>query len=101
MQPAIFEDIAQEAINLCKISLVTASETLKSRNPPHSVLDGNLFLVRHLLILKEIANASLGQWEGESGRTGGSTVGAGKSGRPFLSSILRVFSVLHLQTRSR
>ncbi|TFK66890.1 Sec34-domain-containing protein [Pluteus cervinus] len=57
VKPAIFEDIAQEAINLCKASLVTASETLRSKNPPHTVLDGHLFLVRHLLILKEIASS--------------------------------------------
>lgn len=28
---------------------------LKLRNPPKSTLDANLFLARHLLILKEIA----------------------------------------------
>ena len=53
-QPAIFDDIAQAAVNLCKQSLVSASDSLKSKNPPSSVLDGQLFLVRHLLILKEM-----------------------------------------------
>ncbi|KIP09466.1 hypothetical protein PHLGIDRAFT_67633 [Phlebiopsis gigantea 11061_1 CR5-6] len=54
VKPAIFDDIAQEAVNLCRQSLVNAADALKSRNPPSSVLDGQLFLVRHILILKEI-----------------------------------------------
>ena len=65
-QPAIFEDIAQEAINICKQSLVSAADTIKglktsvSSQGPGSAyttsktLDGELFLVRHLLILKEM-----------------------------------------------
>ena len=39
---------------MCRQSLVNAADTLKSKNPPSSVLDGQLFLVRHILILKEI-----------------------------------------------
>ncbi|PSS38005.1 hypothetical protein PHLCEN_2v145 [Hermanssonia centrifuga] len=54
VKPGIFDDIAQEAVNLCRQSLVAASDVLKSKNPPSSVLDGQLFLVRHLLILKEM-----------------------------------------------
>lgn len=65
-QPAIFEDIAQEAVNLCRQSLVSASELIKgikvaplsapgaSTNSGSKKLDGGLFLVRHLLILKEM-----------------------------------------------
>lgn len=65
-QPAIFEDIAQEAINLCKQSLVSAADTIKgvktnivsqgqgTSYATSSTLDGELFLVRHLLILKEV-----------------------------------------------
>lgn len=53
-KPAIFDDIAQEAVNLCRQTLVSAAENVKSRNPPSSFLDGQLFLVRHLLILKEM-----------------------------------------------
>ena len=41
-------------MNLCRQSLVNAADTLKSKSPPVSVLDGQLFLVRHVLILKEI-----------------------------------------------
>ncbi|KAF9241866.1 Sec34-like family-domain-containing protein [Melanogaster broomeanus] len=55
-QPAIFEDIAQEAVSLCRQSLVSSSTILGQRNSPVSTLDGELFLVRHLLILKEVAN---------------------------------------------
>jgi hypothetical protein len=56
VKPAIFEDIAQEAINLCRLALVAASENIARTRPPSSVLDGHLFLVRHLLILKEMTN---------------------------------------------
>jgi len=52
VQPAIFEDMAHEAISLCCQSLVTASELLAPRT---STSDAHLFLVRHLLVLKEIA----------------------------------------------
>ena len=56
VQPAIFEDIAQEAINICKQSLVSAAETIKgTKTNTNKTLDGELFLVRHLLILKEMA----------------------------------------------
>ena len=55
MQPAIFNDIAQEAVNLCRQSLVTAADNLKSSNKA-SVIDAQLFLVRHLLILKEMTS---------------------------------------------
>ena len=55
-QPAIFEDIAQEAVSLCRQSLVSSGTIIGQRNAPASTLDGELFLVRHLLILKEVAN---------------------------------------------
>jgi len=35
---------------------VAASENIALRNPPSSALDGHLFLVRHLLILKEMTH---------------------------------------------
>jgi len=55
MQPAIFEDIAHEAVSLCRQSLVTSSNLVGQRSST-ATLDGQLFLVRHLLILKEVAN---------------------------------------------
>jgi len=66
VKPAIFEDIAQEAINICRQSLVSAADTMKGVKPnvisqgqglsyaTGKTLDGELFLVRHLLILKEV-----------------------------------------------
>jgi len=57
-QPAIFEDLAQEAINLCRQTLVSAAEMVKAQNASSSVLDGHLFLVRHLLILKEMTRTN-------------------------------------------
>jgi hypothetical protein len=61
-QPAIFEDIAQEAVSLCKQSLVAAADMIKARSPSTNHLDSQLFLVRHLLILKEITqNLDLAQ----------------------------------------
>ncbi|KAJ7057953.1 Sec34-like family-domain-containing protein [Mycena amicta] len=71
VNPAIFEDIAQEAVTLCRQSLVLAADMIKQRPtaindskpaapplPPllSNTLDGDLFLVRHLLILKEITH---------------------------------------------
>ncbi|KAI0029372.1 Sec34-like family-domain-containing protein [Vararia minispora EC-137] len=47
VQPAIFDDLAQESVTLCRQSLLAAASTLRG-------LDGALFLVRHLLILKEL-----------------------------------------------
>ena len=46
----MFEDLAQEAVSICKQSLAIASENVSMN---HSKLDGQLFLIKHLLILKE------------------------------------------------
>ncbi|KAJ3830003.1 Sec34-like family-domain-containing protein [Lentinula raphanica] len=75
VNPAIFEDIAEEAIVLCQASLVAASENIVNSLPPSlnrpssspepenstsesvarsTLLDGHLFLIRHLLILREV-----------------------------------------------
>ncbi|KAH8806892.1 Sec34-like family-domain-containing protein [Flagelloscypha sp. PMI_526] len=51
IKPAIFTDIAVEALTLCRQSLVTASLSIKLK----SSFDGDLFLVRHLLVLKDLA----------------------------------------------
>jgi hypothetical protein len=42
-------------VSLCRQSLASASEAIKLRNS-ESTLDGHLFLVRHLLILKEMTH---------------------------------------------
>ncbi|KLO14272.1 Sec34-domain-containing protein [Schizopora paradoxa] len=55
VQPSIFNDIAQESLDLCRSNLVTASSLVAARDLPNTELDGQLFLVRHLLVLKEMA----------------------------------------------
>ncbi|KAI0266947.1 Sec34-like family-domain-containing protein [Gloeopeniophorella convolvens] len=50
VQPAIFDDLAQEAVSLCRGSLLSAADALGAK----SAFDGQLFLVRHLLILKDV-----------------------------------------------
>ncbi|GAA6058792.1 hypothetical protein JCM10212_001908 [Sporobolomyces blumeae] len=72
---AIFEDFAGEAVTLCQQSLLSAATQISSRSAPRSLsdskknapglltttgpsddtaeIDGQLFLVRHLLLLKE------------------------------------------------
>ncbi|GAA5916133.1 hypothetical protein JCM5296_007314 [Sporobolomyces johnsonii] len=50
---SIFEDFAGEAVTLCRQSLLTAAAQIAARADPASQLDGQLFLVRHLLLLKE------------------------------------------------
>ena len=56
-QPAIFDDIAQESLDLCRISVVTASSLVTARDLPSTEVDGQLFLVRHLLVLKELTTS--------------------------------------------
>ncbi|CED84896.1 Subunit of cis-Golgi transport vesicle tethering complex-Sec34p [Phaffia rhodozyma] len=51
VDPAIFEDIAQEAILLCRQSLDAASVQISAKQ---GKADGALFKIRHLLILKEM-----------------------------------------------
>ncbi|KAF5357255.1 hypothetical protein D9756_006491 [Leucocoprinus leucothites] len=78
VQPAIFEDIAQEALQLCHQSLITASENIRTHKGAAGVLDGELFLLRHLLVLKEvIVDFELGGNTGRSGVAGGSALGLG------------------------
>jgi hypothetical protein len=39
---------------LCHQSLIVASENIKARRGSGGILDGELFLLRHLLVLKEV-----------------------------------------------
>ncbi|KAJ8655596.1 hypothetical protein O0I10_008684 [Lichtheimia ornata] len=50
VQTVVFEDLAQEAVSLCNESLKQAFETITTKK---SRLDGQLFMIRHLLVLKE------------------------------------------------
>ncbi|KAM0786692.1 hypothetical protein ACM66B_002137 [Microbotryomycetes sp. NB124-2] len=53
---AIFEDFAGEAVTLCRRSLSTASTQVGLRSS-NSRIDGQLFLIRHLLLLKEMVRS--------------------------------------------
>ncbi|WVR00004.1 hypothetical protein IAU59_007146 [Kwoniella sp. CBS 9459] len=56
----VFEDLAQEAIPTCRRSLSGASDLLGAKKDKQ--IDGKLFLIRHLLILKEMtAGLELGR----------------------------------------
>ncbi|KAJ3920985.1 Sec34-like family-domain-containing protein [Lentinula edodes] len=76
VNPAIFEDIAEEAIVLCQSSLVAASENIvnsasssSNRLAPLTLLDGYLFLVRHLLILREVPKVGVGTSNSVTGQS--------------------------------
>ena len=57
---AVFDDLAQEAIITCRQNLCAASSLLSSK--AHKESDAKLFLIRHLLILKEMtAGLNLGK----------------------------------------
>ncbi|KAJ3301873.1 hypothetical protein HDU76_005617 [Blyttiomyces sp. JEL0837] len=47
---AIFEDLAQEAVELCRRSMVLASDVIGKKN---TRLDGQFFLIKNLLMLRE------------------------------------------------
>ena len=48
----IFEDLAQEIVDACRISLISASNILLTKQ---TKLDGQLFLIKNLLMLREQA----------------------------------------------
>lgn len=50
----MFNDIAQEAIEFCRQSLKFAADQLIANPGVDSITHGQLFLIRHLLILKDI-----------------------------------------------
>lgn len=56
-QSEVFDDIAHEAINLCRHSLKVAADNISTKAPLDSRNDGLLFFIRHLLILKDMASA--------------------------------------------
>lgn len=79
IQPAIFNDLAQEAVSLCRASLLNAADALGAK----SAFDGQLFLVRHLLILRDIArNVDLAQKD--EPRAGGTADAYTMTGAYFL-----------------
>ncbi|KAL7410216.1 Sec34-like family-domain-containing protein [Mrakia frigida] len=78
---AIFEDVAQEAVTLCRQSLFSASEALRIKK---GEVDGALFLVRHLLILKEM----LGSVEMVRRDMGGGMLGVTEAFSALLASAL-------------
>lgn len=73
-QDSVFDDLAQEAVLTCRRSLTVASDLLATKKS--KPIDSRLFLVRHLLILKEMTGGlALGQrdrsrqWSGITGET--------------------------------
>jgi hypothetical protein len=83
MQASVFDDLAQEAVSICRQSLSKASDLLivrrardKGVSPEDGLIDARLFLVRHLLILKEMtAGLDMGRrdrrrdWQGITGKS--------------------------------
>lgn len=49
-QPTIFGDIAHKIVQSCTLSLIKASKQLSKEK---TAVDGHLFLIKHLLLLKE------------------------------------------------
>ncbi|KAK3037594.1 hypothetical protein RJ639_031900 [Escallonia herrerae] len=50
LEPAVFTGLAQEAVEVCSLSIQRASKLVSKRS---SAMDGQLFLIKHLLILRE------------------------------------------------
>ncbi|KAL6222121.1 hypothetical protein ACLB2K_005513 [Fragaria x ananassa] len=50
LEPEVFTGLAQEVVEVCSISIQKASKLISKRSSP---MDGQLFLIKHLLILRE------------------------------------------------
>ncbi|KAJ4963906.1 hypothetical protein NE237_023845 [Protea cynaroides] len=50
LEPAVFTGLAQEAIEVCSLSIQKSSKLIAKKSSP---MDGQLFLIKHLLILRE------------------------------------------------
>ncbi|KAJ7980515.1 conserved oligomeric Golgi complex subunit 3-like [Quillaja saponaria] len=50
LEQAVFMGLAQEAVEVCSTSILKASKLIVKRSSP---MDGQLFLIKHLLILRE------------------------------------------------
>lgn len=50
LEPAVFTGLAQEAVEVCSLSIQKASKQITKRS---STMDGQLFLIKYLLILRE------------------------------------------------
>ncbi|KAL0426741.1 UNVERIFIED_CONTAM: Conserved oligomeric Golgi complex subunit [Sesamum latifolium] len=50
LEPAVFTGLAQEAVEVCSLSIQKASKLIAKRS---SAMDGQLFLIKFLLILRE------------------------------------------------
>ncbi|KAJ8774581.1 hypothetical protein K2173_017027 [Erythroxylum novogranatense] len=50
LEPTVFTGLAQEAVEVCSVSIQKASKLIAKRA---TAMDGQLFLIKHLLILRE------------------------------------------------
>ncbi|KAK9697401.1 hypothetical protein RND81_08G036100 [Saponaria officinalis] len=50
LEAGVFTGLAQEAVEVCSLSIQKASKLISQRSSP---MDGQLFLIKHLLILRE------------------------------------------------
>jgi conserved oligomeric Golgi complex subunit 3 len=73
LQPVIFRDIAQEAISFCHESLEVAAQRITAKDERLGPIDSKLFLIRHLLVLKDLADGikvSLGDVQADAPQHG-------------------------------
>ncbi|KAG9459772.1 hypothetical protein H6P81_004280 [Aristolochia fimbriata] len=50
LEPPVFTGLAQEAVEVCSVSIQKGSKLIAKRSSP---MDGQLFLIKHLLVLRE------------------------------------------------